>query len=119
MTTRARSGFTLIELTIAIVLLAIGLLALAAALARALHVTTEARALHAALRVAEGVADSLASTPGSITSGSAIAPGLFLTWNEERCGGSACARVIAMTRTDTLSLLGAPSVTSEATDASR
>ena len=105
---RARAGFTLIELTIAIVLLAIGLLALAGALARALHVTTEARVRHAALREAEGVADSL-SFARSLEAGSAVAHGIVLDWSAQPCGSTTCARVRATIHGDTLSLLGAAS----------
>ena len=101
---RPRAGFTLRERTIAIVLLSIGLLALAGALARALHVTGEARALHSALREAEGVADSL-SFQAAIEAGVVAMPGIALAWEAEPCALVTCARVTAMTPLDTLSLL--------------
>ena len=103
---RARGGFTLIELAIAVVLLAIGLLALTGALVRSLTETVDARAKHAALREAEEIADSLAAA-SSISAGSIEVAGVTIEWQPVSCGGAACARVSARTRTDTLTLLTA------------
>jgi prepilin-type N-terminal cleavage/methylation domain-containing protein len=100
-------GFTLIELTIAIVLLAIGLLALTAALARALHATTSARVAHAALREAESVADSLVLLQ-SIDAGTRVGPRYRVAWQSAACGERTCVRVTALTESDTLSLLAQP-----------
>ena len=102
---RAR-GFTLIELTIAIVLLAIGLLALTGALARALHQTSDARSNHAALREAEGLTDSLAAT-GVAAAGAIERRGVALRWHAEACGLAECLRVTAATSSDTVSLVAA------------
>lgn len=99
-------GFTLIELTIAIVLLAIGLLALTGALAQALRATTDARLAHTALRDVDGIADSIAD-------GSAAAPGTAqrsgyrVEWVPTVCIASACVRVTAALPRDTLSLVAA------------
>jgi prepilin-type N-terminal cleavage/methylation domain-containing protein len=106
-TRRARSGFTLIELTIALVLLAVGLLALVGALARALQETQHARLRLAALRHAESVADSLAivATAGA---GARAAAGLRVEWRAEPCVAGECMRVVARTLTasgDSLALL--------------
>ncbi|HEX6640661.1 MAG TPA: type II secretion system protein, partial [Thermoanaerobaculia bacterium] len=104
MVIRVRRGFTLIELTIAVVLLAIGLLALTGALVGALRATSTARAEHAALRRAEAVADSLVSmgVPGA---GSLTRPGFTIWWAPEPCALGECVRVHAAAASDTLSLL--------------
>ena len=104
MVNRARAGFTLVELTIAIVLLAIGLLALTGALARALRDTTGARAVHAALRDADGIADSIA-TADSAGAGTRVLQGYTLEWHTESCGSAACVRVSAALARDTVSIL--------------
>ena len=104
MVTRGARGFTLIELTIAIVLLSIGLLALTGALARALRESTDARAIHVALRDAEGVADSVASAD-SAAAGTRVRAGYTLAWRAEACASVTCVRVIAALPRDTLSLL--------------
>ena len=101
---RARAGFTLVELTIAIVLLAIGLLALTGAIARALRETTDARAMHAALRDADGVADSIASAD-SAAAGTRALPGYTLEWHTESCASATCVRVSAALARDTVSIV--------------
>jgi prepilin-type N-terminal cleavage/methylation domain-containing protein len=102
-----RGGFTLIELTIAIVLLAIGLLALTGALARALHATAGARVAHAALREAESIADSLVLA-GAVEAGRRAARGFSVEWRPAACGERSCMRIYAVTAGDTLSLLAQP-----------
>lgn len=104
---RARRGFTLIELTLAMVLLAVGLLALLGALARALQQTQTARLRHAALRQAESVADSLAFG-GIAAAGSLDRNGFRLEWRPEPCAAGTCVRIVARTETpagDSLHLL--------------
>ena len=104
-TSKRRGGFTLIELTIAMVLLAIGLLALTAALTTALRQTAVARLQHAALRRAEAVADSL-TLEGAAGSGSIERGGFSVSWTVEGCALGTCVRVRAATDgADTLSLL--------------
>ena len=88
------AGFTLIELTIALVLLAVGLLALVGALARALQETQAARGRHAALRHMEGIADSLAIAE-SAGSGAREVAGYRLDWRPEPCGAGTCVRIRA------------------------
>lgn len=105
-TTRARSGFTLIELTIAIVLLAIGLLALTGALAHALRVTTQARVAHTALREVDAVADSIAAE-GVPAAGVRERPGFRLEWGPAACAPAACVRVSAALARDTISIVAA------------
>jgi len=102
-------GFTLIELTIAIVLLSVGLLALTGALARALHATARARIAHTAMRQAEGVLDSIALWNGP-TSGVGVGPGYRLEWSPEPCAVGVCVRVLVIVERDSVSLLarGAP-----------
>lgn len=104
MVSRMRRGFTLIELVIAIVLLAIGLMALTGALTRALHETASARAQHAALRRAESIADSLVLAR-AVGAGSLGRPGVSVWWVPERCALGTCVRVHAAAAGDTLSLL--------------
>lgn len=89
-----RAGFTLIELTIAVVLLAVGLLALVGALARALQETQAARGRHAVLRHMEGIADSLAIAE-SAGSGTREVSGYRLDWRPEPCGAGTCVRIRA------------------------
>ena len=89
-------GFTLIEIAVAMVLLAVGLLALTGALARGLHATASARSKHAALRDAAAVADSLAPNAG-----------VPLWWEPASCDGAACIRVSVVVDGDTLRLLTA------------
>jgi prepilin-type N-terminal cleavage/methylation domain-containing protein len=100
----ARRGFTLIELIIAMVLLAIGLMALTGALAVALRETGSARVQHAALRRAEAVADSLVLV-GAAGAGALRRPGLAVWWTPEPCVLGQCVRVRAAAADDTLSLL--------------
>lgn len=101
---RAHRGFTLIELVIAMVLLAIGLMALTAALTTALREAAIARAQHAALRRAEAVADSLVLA-GLPAAGSLQRPGFTIWWMPEQCALGTCVRVRAEAAGDTLSLL--------------
>lgn len=89
---RGRAGFTLIELTIAVVLLAVGLLALVGALARALQETQAARQRHAVLRHVEGIADSLAIA-GSAGSGARDVAGYRVDWRPEACVAGTCVRI--------------------------
>jgi prepilin-type N-terminal cleavage/methylation domain-containing protein len=103
----ARRGFTLIELTIAIVLLAIGLLALTGALAQALRASTHARAAHAALRDADGIADSLAAGAGAAEAGMRQYDGYRIVWAPVGCITSACVRVTAELPRDTIALVAA------------
>ena len=91
---RVRAGFTLIELTLAVVLLAVGLLALVGILGRTLQQTQSARMRHAALREAESVADSLTSA-GLVASGGRTVAGHRLEWSPEPCAAGTCVRVIA------------------------
>lgn len=102
--TTTRRGFTLIELIIAMVLLAIGLMALTGALAVALRETGSARLQHAALRGAEAVADSLVLA-GAAGAGSWPRAGFTVHWAPESCALGTCVRVRAAAVTDTLSLL--------------
>lgn len=104
MVSRARRGFTLIELVLAMVLLAIGLMALTGALTMALRETAAARLQHAALRRAEAVADSLV-LQGTGTAGSLTRPGFSVWWTPEPCALGTCVRVRAAAAGDTLSLL--------------
>ena len=104
MVTAARRGFTLIELVMAMVLLAIGLMALTGALAVALRETAFARVQHAALRRAEAVADSLV-LHGVVTAGSVERPGFTVRWAPESCALGTCVRLHAAAGGDTLSLL--------------
>ncbi|HEX6589357.1 MAG TPA: type II secretion system protein [Longimicrobiales bacterium] len=102
--TPERRGFTLIELTIATALLAIGLLTLTGALAFSLRQTTAARLEHAALRRAEAVAESLA-VAGAGGSGAIEHAAYSVWWAEEACALGTCVRVRAAVSGDTLSLL--------------
>jgi len=109
---RRPAGFTLIELAIAIVLLAIGLLALTGALAQALHATTSARRAHSALREAESVADSLVLA-GVLEAGARQGRGFRLEWRPAQCGAAACVRIVAaLPGGDTLALLARPAAAS-------
>lgn len=89
-----RAGFTLIELTLALALLAVGLLALIGGLTRALQETETARQGHAALRRLESVADSLAAV-GLPASGAHELAGYLLEWRPEACVAGACVRLTA------------------------
>lgn len=103
---RPRAGFTLIELTLAVVLLAIGLLALIGALGRALEETQAARLRHAALRQAESAADSLSRSP--VTRGYRVSGPIRVEWRPEACAAGACVRVVAFANAparDTVALL--------------
>ena len=104
---RGRRGFTLVELTIAVVLLAIGLLALTGALARALHAAAAARVGHAALREAESIADSLVLA-GTASAGSRAGRGFRVEWRTVGCAGAACVRVVAYTASDSFPLTARP-----------
>ena len=99
-------GFTLIEIAVAMVLLAVGLLALTGALARGLHATASARSKHAALRDAAAVADSLAAAP-AFGAGARVGAGVPLWWEPASCDGAACIRVSVVVDGDTLRLLTA------------
>lgn len=99
-------GFTLIELTIAIVLLAIGLLALTGALAQALRATTDARLAHAAMREVEGIADSIADA-AAVSAGLRRRTGYRVEWAAADCIAAGCIRVTAVLPRDTLSLMTA------------
>lgn len=106
MVIRRTGGFTLIELTLAALLLSIGLLALAGALAHSLSATARTRAAHAALREAAGSADSVAAaatfTPGARRSGE-----IYVWWEPASCGAAECVRVSVAVAGDTLTLLSA------------
>ena len=104
MVTAARHGFTLIELIIAMVLLAIGLMALTGALTVALRETASARLQHAALRAAGSVADSLALAASS-DAGSLRRPGYAVWWTPQSCALGTCVRVSVDAAGDTSSLL--------------
>ena len=91
---RARAGFTLVELTLAVVLLAVGLLALVGTIGRALQQTQTARMRHAALREAESIADSLAAA-GVVASGGRTVAGHRVEWSPEPCAAGTCVRVVA------------------------
>lgn len=101
-------GFTLIELIFAIMLLAVGLLALVGALTRALQESQAARSKLAALRYLETVADSLimANATGE---GRTVRPGVSLEWRREPCAAGACVRATAVigAGSDTLEVLAA------------
>lgn len=97
-------GFTLIELTIAVVLLSIGLLALSGALAAALHATVSARAGHAALRAAEAVADSLAYAD-TVAAGAVAQHDIDVRWQPMPCPLGECVQVSATHAGDTITLL--------------
>ena len=97
-------GFTLIELVIAMVLLAIGLMALTGALTVALRETASARLQHAALRRAEAVADSLVAA-GTGAAGALDHAGFSVSWSPESCPLGTCVRVRAVAAGDTLGLL--------------
>ncbi len=97
-------GFTLLELTLAIVLLSIGLLALVGALARALNETTQARVGHSALRVTESIVDSVRYEP-TPAAGSRDVAGSSFWWALEPCASGLCLRVHAAVAADTFSLL--------------
>lgn len=99
-----RRGFTLIELTISVVILAFGLLALVGALTHALRVTTDARLSHAALRAAEAVADSCAFL-GAAEGGSRIHPRFRLAWSPESCAAGTCVRIIGRVVSSTDSIV--------------
>lgn len=105
---RARGGFTLIELTLAMMLLSIGLLALVGALARALEESRVARSKHAALRYLETVADSVVSADAA-GAGVAVRPGARLEWGREPCAAGECVRVRAILGAgrDTLEIVAA------------
>ena len=102
-------GFTLIELTLAMMLLAVGLLALAGALTRALQESHAARSKLSSLRYIETLADSviLADAPGA--GGAGRRPGVSLEWRREACPAGACVRVMAVIgpESDTLAILAA------------
>ena len=91
---RARNGFTLIELTLAMVLLAFGLLALVGALVHALDEAQRARVRHAALRQAEGLADSVVAAGGAYTGARRIGPAR-IEWRAEDCAAGSCVRFVS------------------------
>lgn len=105
---RAGRGFTLIELTLAMMLLSVGLLALVGALARALEESRVARSKHAALRYLETVADSVVSADVR-GAGVAARPGARLEWRREPCAAGECVRVRAIlgAERDTLEIVSA------------
>ena len=103
-------GFTLIELALATILLAVGLLALLGALAVAVRETESARVKHAALRDVESVADSLSLVRGE-GAGAAIRNQATVRWTTVACVIGSCLRVQALThgaRQDTFTVLAAP-----------
>ena len=73
----SRTGFTLVEVIVAIVLIEIGLLALTASSAIVIRETLFARARIAALEIARNRVESLASAPCVSTAGSVAGPSGF------------------------------------------
>lgn len=69
-----RRGFTLVEVVIALILLEVGLLASFSLLLVASDSLRRAERLEMSLATAEGVADSLASSP-EVSAGSVVLPG--------------------------------------------
>ena len=79
-----RSGFTLLEALIALVIINVGLLALVASTAVLIRQTTEVRARSAAVRAAANRVQQLGATICAPTSGSAAgAFGIRETWSIE------------------------------------
>lgn len=104
---RSRAGFTLVELTVAVVLLAVGLLAVAGTLTRAFQQIREGRQRHNAVRAAESVADSV-SHAGGDGEGGVAAGALRIDWRPEPCPVGLCVRVVARVESsssDSVSLL--------------
>ena len=76
-----RSGFTLVELLVAIVVLTIGLLALAATAGIVASHVGDGGRLTTAAHAARTVIDSLATQPcGRLTSGSSAPGGVVVSW---------------------------------------
>lgn len=77
---RARTGFTLVEVVVAVVVLAVGVLGAVAAGTMAARLLREAEAAEAAVAVAGGTADSLLQRADAGT-GEATADGYRVRWS--------------------------------------
>jgi len=77
---RARPGFTLAEVLIAVILIDAGLLALVAGTAVLVRQTNELRLRTAALRAANNRLQQLGSSPCQATAGAAAAAGVREDW---------------------------------------
>lgn len=76
-----RSGFTIVELLVAIVILTIGLIALAGTAGIVASHVGDGGRLTSAAHAARSVIDSLATRPcGSLTSGTAARGGIVVGW---------------------------------------
>ena len=76
---RARAGFTLVEVVIALILLELGLVGCAQTLVLAQRHMAAAEGLHLATQRAAGVADSLLAAPAA-AAGEAVEPWGTLRW---------------------------------------
>ena len=86
----ARRGFTLVEVLVAVLLLDIGLLALAAGSAALVRQTNLLRARTVALRLAEARLEMLGAHGCVVASGSASSPlGFSEDWSSQLIGGLA------------------------------
>jgi Tfp pilus assembly protein PilV len=89
MSLRARAGFTLVELMVAVLLIDVGLLALVAGSAIVVRRQTEIRIRTAAARAAANRLELLAAGPCANESGSAsVERGISESWSASFSGGS-------------------------------
>ena len=85
---RARPGFTLIEVVVAVVLIDVGLMSLVAGSAVLLRRITETRAESAARQAAANRLETLASQRCIATAGTSAANGLRESWSSELIDGT-------------------------------
>lgn len=77
---RRRSGFSLVELLVAVILVDVGLLALVQTSAIVVRRRNEARAREAAVSTAAARVEQLLASPCATATGTAIAPASSETW---------------------------------------
>jgi type II secretory pathway pseudopilin PulG len=93
-----RDGFTLVEVLVSLILLELGLVAVAATITTAARAMNRAHALEWAVTAAGEVADSLAFF-GSVTAGQRSGPGGLVEWEPVDEGSTVRVRIRALPNT--------------------